>query len=289
MAIKGVKLSALILQFSCGFLLAVIIIIVENVNIFDNYWKVIMRKLVILIILAVVLITAVSLSGCFVGGVVTGSGNLVTEEMDFSGFTRVEVGYAFEVVIVQSGSYSVSITVDDNLSEFVRVSKTGETLKIGLKSGYSCQSGTLKAVITMPELHGLTLSGGSRGTVGGFHSSQDFKLNLSGASSVTGGITTDSADFSLSGASTVDLTGSANDVLIRASGGSQLYLDRFPVRNADVNLSGGSEATVKLDGTLKGNLSGGSQLYYVGETTIGDIDISGGSVMEKIKPPRLSP
>lgn len=246
-----------------------------------------MRKLVILVILVAGLVTAVSLSGCSTG-VVSGSGNLVTEEMDFHDFTGVEVSSSFEVAIVQSDSYSVSITVDDNLFDFTQVSKTGKTLKIGLKSGYSYRPGTLKAVINMPNLSGLDLSGASRVTISGFSSSQDFKLNLSGASDVTGGITADNANFSLSGASTVDLAGSANDMHITASGGSQLYLDKFPVRNADVNLSGGSETTVKLDGTLKGDLSGGSQLYYVGEPTIEDIDISGGSVLEIIEPPRLS-
>ena len=50
-----------------------------------------------------------------------------TEEFNFGDFTRVEVGHAFEVEVVQSDSYSVSITADDNLFKNLKVSKEGET------------------------------------------------------------------------------------------------------------------------------------------------------------------
>ena len=91
-----------------------------------------MRKLAPSIIVAVfmaVLLTSGLLVGCAgdAGDVVEGSGNLDTQEMDFSGFTRVEAGHAFEVEIVHSASYSVSITADDNLFEYIEVSKKGET------------------------------------------------------------------------------------------------------------------------------------------------------------------
>lgn len=98
-----------------------------------------MRKLTPSIIVAV-LLTVLLTSGLSVGcagdggDVVEGSGNLDTQEMDFSSFTRLEAGHALEVEIVQSASYSVSITADDNLFEYIEVSKKGEILKIGLKS-----------------------------------------------------------------------------------------------------------------------------------------------------------
>ena len=263
-----------------------------------------MRKTVISIILVVALVTSALLSGCLFG-VATGSGNLVIKEMDFSDFTRIEVGHAFEVEITQSSSYSVSITADDNLFEHIQVSKSGETLKIGLKSVYGYRSVTLRAKITMPELHELDLSGATHGTAQGLSSSHDFVLDLSGASSlgmvgmsagdieldlsgasvVTGSLSAVDAQFDLSGASQVELEGSANNMLITASGASHLELADFPVRNAGVNLSGASEAIVNLCGKLNAALSGGSQLLYIGEPILGDPNISGGSVMEKIELP----
>lgn len=233
---------------------------------------------------------------------IIGSGNLVTEGMDFSDFTIVEVGTAFEVEIAQSSSYSVDITADDNLFDYIRVSKTGEKLEIRLKSGYSYHSVTLRAEITMPELYELELSGATSGTVEGFSSSHkfvldisgassldlvdmsagDIEIDLSGASTVNGGITSSGdARFTLSGASTIELEGAANDLRINVGGASHLELSDFPVHNANVNLSGASHTTLNLDGRLDANLSESSHLLYTGEPTLGDIDTSGGSTVRE--------
>lgn len=261
-----------------------------------------MRKGVLLTILAAALVTA-GLVGCL--GVATGSGNLVTEEMDFRGFTRVEASHAFEVEISRSSLYSVSITADDNLFSDIEVFVSDETLKIRLKSGRSYVSATLEARITMPELRRLQLSGASRGTVSGFSSSglssflEDFRIELSGASSLqmvgisagdarfdiseasrlSGNITAADARFDISGASSVELVGSADDIIINVSGASNAELAAFSVNNAFVNLSGASTGTVNLDGRLDVDLSGGSHLDYIGEPTLGEIDISGGSTV----------
>ncbi len=66
-----------------------------------------------------------------------------------------------------------------------------------------------------------------------------------------------------------------------ASGGSTLDLENFPVHDASIGFSGGSSGTIRLDGTLDADLSGGSRLFYVGSPTLGDIDTSGGSGLQK--------
>jgi hypothetical protein len=260
-----------------------------------------MKKAIVAVLVAV-LLTSGLLVGCVEGGA-PGSGNLLTQEFEFSDFTRVEVGSAFQVEIAQADSYRVSVTADDNLFEYIQVSKEGETLKIGLKLlPLRPLFNTLRAEISMPQIDDLGLSGATRGTVSGFNSTEnldievsgassldlvemsagDIKLELSGASRVSGNITASGdARFELSGASSVELQGSANDMLIEASGASQLGLDIFPVANADVELSGASRATVNLDGRLDADLSGASRLSYMGEPTMGDIHTSGGSTLSK--------
>jgi len=259
-----------------------------------------MRKTIASILISV-LLTSGLLVGCVGGIVVKGSGNLAMEEFNFIDFTRVDVGHAFEVEVAQSGSYSVSITADDNLFDYIQVSKAGATLKIGLQSGYSYQSVTLRAEITMPDLHGLDLNGATRGTVSGFSSTDkldievsgassldmvdmsagDIKIEISGASRVTGDITAGDAEFDVSGASAVELEGSASDILVEASGASHVKLAGFTVNDADVKLSGASRATVNMDGRLDADLSGASNLSYIGEPTLGGINISGGSTISE--------
>jgi len=230
-----------------------------------------------------VVVAAVLLDFWYPYGRVVGSGELVTEEKDFTDFTIVEVGWGFEVEISQSDSYSINITADDNMLDYIEVSGSGNKLTIGLKWGHGYQNVNLRAEITMPDLYELQFSGGTHGTIEGFSTSNEFVLELSGGSSLIGSYTTSGdAQFTLSGGSRlIELDGAADNLRISASGGSQLELSNFPVHNSSVNLSGGSRATINLDGRLDADLSGGSHVLYVGDPTMGDINTSGGSTVSK--------
>ena len=235
-------------------------------------------KVSLAMLLAAVLITVPL--GCIFGAV-TGSGSLSTEEKSFSGFTKVEASHGFQLEITSSSTFSIEITADDNVHKYIDVDKDGDRLRIRLELGRSYNSVTLKAKITMPDLYDIDLSGGSRTSITGFSSSHDLRVELSGGSRVTGDITAGDADFDLSGGSQVDLEGSAGELAVNGSGGSQLDLESFSVDNANINLSGGSRAIVNVTGTLDVNLSGGSRVEYIGEPTLGDIDLSGDSTVSK--------
>ena len=225
-----------------------------------------------------------------------------TEEFNLDGFSRVNVGGACDVEVVQASSYNVTITADDSLFRYLNVSKDGEILKVGRSKHIGWRPRITRPMvrIAMPLFRGLQLSGATRGTVHGFSSSEDFELKLSGASSVTGEITAGDTELSLSGASSVtgkitagdtelslsgasraELTGSANDVVIKASGASRVELGGFAVHNVAIKLSGASQSTVKLDGTLNARLSGASHLSWIGNPIIGDIRASGASRLSR--------
>jgi len=255
------------------------------------------------IVLIVIVVVASVVGAVVVWWWLAGSVNLVTEEMEFSDFTIVKAGNAFQVEITQSSSYSVDITADEYVEvsrtgedeyereltfDYIQVSKAGESLIIGLESGYQYRSVhllrpiTLKAEITMPDLHGLEFSGAIHGTVEGFSSSHGFNLNLTGASFL------DIADMSagnvtivLSGASHLNGKGDGDNLHISASGASHLELSDFPVHNVNVVLSGASHATINLDGRLDANLTGASHVRYIGDPAMGDIQTSGGSTVEE--------
>ena len=254
----------------------------------------------ITIVVIVIIAAAAIFAGAYFSGIWP-SGNTVTRDVDFSDFTIVDIGRAFEVEITQSNSYSIKIIADENIMDRVQVSKTGETLTISI-TGTIIPPSTWKAEITMPELHELRFSGATHGLATGFSSAHNLTLTLSGASSLDPDISAEyveinlegasrlqgevtvsgDAKFIISGASTVELTGSAEDLEVgECSGASSLDLSNFPVNNANVNLSGASSATIKIDGRLDLDISGASHLYYIGEPTMGNIVTSGSSTINK--------
>ncbi|MCW4053650.1 MAG: DUF2807 domain-containing protein [Candidatus Bathyarchaeota archaeon] len=209
------------------------------------------------------LISIVILLGGWVPfGTVVGSGNLVTNEEFISDFTSVDAGSGFNVEISQSSSYSVLVTADDNIMDYVDVSKSGDILKVGVNWGVSFSSVTLKVEITMPNIQGLELSSGSKGKIEEISSTDPISIILSGGAQLVG-------------------FGEAGDLSIDMSSGSHLDFANFTSQNVNIELSGGSQATINLDGILDADLSGGSQLYYLGDPTLGDIESSGGSSINK--------
>lgn len=253
-----------------------------------------MRK-TILIFLVVILAVTTLFSGC---------SGVYTEKKDFSNFTAVDVENIFTVEIVQSNTFSIEITANEGLREYVDVSQEGETLKIALSPHHVFTDFTrrtiLKAKVTMPALYGLSLTGAAKGTVSGFESTHDFTFNvdgasslnikdmetgkieseISGASSVTGSINATDAKFEVSGASKVDLDGSGNNLILNVSGASNLNLTKFIVNTADVNLSGASQATLDVKEKMAVILSGASKLYFYDNPTIANISITGASTIK---------
>jgi len=233
-----------------------------------------------IISIAIALTMVVLMAGCIIGNI-PGSGNLTTETHDLSDFSRIEAHNGFELEITMSNTFSIEITADDNVQEYVEVEKSGNTLSIRLLGTRFYDSVTLRARVTMPDLYKIELTGGSQAAISGFSSAHDFEADLSGGSQLSGDITAGDAEFELSGGSQVSLEGSGDDLFINASGGSQLDLEDFLIDNADINLSGGSWATININGILDANLSGGSRVEYVGDPNLGDINLSGASTVSQ--------
>ncbi|MFC1946546.1 head GIN domain-containing protein [Chloroflexota bacterium] len=237
-----------------------------------------MKNIAFAVLIGILLISGL-LAAC--QGVVFGSGDPEKRTFDYTDFTKIEAHNGFHVEITKSSSFSVEVTTDDNVWEYLDVSKNGDTLVIGFEWNRSYNSMIKEAVITMPGIEGIQLSGGSQGEIEGFNSSDDFSAKLSGGSRLDGTITTGDTDLSLSGGSRVTLSGMGENLIIDSSGGSRVNLEDFAVNDADISISGGGFADIHMDGILNANLSGGSKVIYSGNLELGDLDLSGGSTISK--------
>ncbi|MEE8353833.1 MAG: DUF2807 domain-containing protein, partial [Dehalococcoidales bacterium] len=100
---------------------------------------------------------------------------MTTRQYDFTDFTRVDVGGAFEVEIIRSDSFSVSVDAAEHQLDHIEVSRRGDTLTVGQEwrlFGWRPSGSRPSARITMPLLTELKLHGASRGRVTGFDSSE---------------------------------------------------------------------------------------------------------------------
>jgi hypothetical protein len=189
---------------------------------------------------------------------IRGSGHIVTTDYQLTGFSAIAVDSGFTVDASQSDVFSVAVTSDDNVVPYLQVTQQGQTLKIALQSG-SYTNTTLRATVSMPQLTGIDLNGGSRMTAAGFNE-------------------VEALDLSTNGGATLTLKGAGNSLTANGNGGSRFDLSAFPVTTATVEVNGGSTGIVNVNGgPLNVTASGGARLEYTGKPSGGTRAISGGA------------
>lgn len=212
---------------------------------------------------------------------ITGSGKQTTKDLKFADFKKVSVSSAFRVEIRQDKKFSVSVTADDNIIDFIKAEKKDSTLEITMDHkdrGFSFNNtGPMKVAITMPALDEVHLTGATNANIEGFKSKKPFHAKVSGASKIQGEIEAGDIDLELSGASSVTLKGSGKDANISVVGASGVKLGEFTLNSANVKLSGASSATVNAKSKLDYAVHGASSLRYLGNPTIGKGEKSGAS------------
>ena len=107
-----------------------------------------------------------------------------------------------------------------------------------------------------------------------------FTADLSGASTVDGQLKASEVNVTVSGASRLELAGISGNTSIEASGAGQALLWDVTAANVDVNLSGGSRASIYTHGKLNADISGGSTLEYSGNPTFEKVNVTGGATLK---------
>ncbi len=208
-----------------------------------------------------------------------GSGRAASQDYELSGFARVYASHGFEADVRQGDAYSVRVTTDDNILDDVVVEVSGDALSIGLPTGTFTTS-RLQAEVTLPALREVRASGGSRVSFSGFsEEGESFRAEGSGGARVEGEAFAEEMRIDLSGGSRATISGSAERLEVTVSGGGNADFSDLEVQDADVNVSGGSSATVNVRDTLDATASGGATVRYIGNPTIGRENVSGGGAV----------
>jgi len=211
----------------------------------------------------------------------------VTKTYDLKDFSAVEVSSGMILTVTQSDAYSIKVKIDSKDLEHFKVEKKGNKVEFSLKNSFFSffgqRHGRIEINIKMPALTGVKISGGASGNITMSMPSNTFTANLSGGAKLKGSLISSNAKFELSGGCKVNLSGKGNDLRLEGSGGCSFELKDYSVFNVSTDLSGGTHATVTMNGTLNAEQSGGSRLTYYGNAKLGNTDFSGGSGVSKGK------
>jgi hypothetical protein len=202
-------------------------------------------------------------------------------------FTSLSVSNAFDVIITQGAEEGLAVSASDKEDiQYIKTEVSGNTLKIWFDSPKKIwvKNRKLRAYVSVKKLEELKASGASDINVEGSLSAADFKLSLSGASDFDGKINASgSMEIHSSGASDIEITGSANEISIDASGASNVKAIGFTANSCKkIEGSGASSISISVTNDIaEAKLSGASSLVYKGNPSVKNIKTSGASSISR--------
>lgn len=196
------------------------------------------------------------------GGVfgVRGSGNVITESRDVSGFSEIALFGSGTVHVDVNGTESLTVKAEDNIMPLLKTEVRNGRLELSIESNVSPTT-DVTYTVTAVALDGVTITG-------------------SGDVTVTG-ITADSFDVEISGSGRVEPTGTAVTLAVEISGSGRYEGEALAASVGTVRVSGSGEAVVNVTDDLDVDVSGSGGVQYIGEPTVTESISGSGSVTRR--------
>src|SRR5215212_10038498 len=202
---------------------------------------------------------AAALAAC---SITTGSGNVASETRTVSGFTKIDLSGAGDVIIEQNGTEALTIEAEDNLIPKLTSEVVNGTLRLGEKSNLTIH-------LTKPVTYRVSMK-----DVSG--------LMISGSGTVTAStITAPSLAVDLSGSGKITVGGTVEQQDLRISGSGEYQAKDLQTKVASAEISGSGNATVTVSDKLDAELSGRGQLTYYGNPPQVTREVSGSGRVTK--------
>jgi len=218
---------------------------------------------VIISLVTFLIITACSLSSGLGFQTINGSGKVIDEAQEVSGFNQVDVCCGMELYFTQGDSEALRIQADDNFMEEIETRVVNGKLEIAYQEDTNVffrPSQPVRLYLSAVELHAVSVSGGGLFETKSLTSSK-FRLDLSGGSDAVVG------DFEV------------DDLHINISGGGNIIAAAIQTDAVGIELSGSSDAEIEAltAKTLTLESSGGGDTSVAGSVKEAKIDLSGSS------------
>jgi len=198
-----------------------------------------------------------------------GSGRLVSEQRDVSGFDKVVFGSFGDLSITQGEQESLIIEADDNLLEHIESNVVNGVLSLGFELNYHFVLPThIHYTLVVKDLSSIQLSGVGSVEIGELHTGS-LSMDLSGTGNLTvANLRADRLNVVISGLGGVEAAGKVRDLDIHISGAGNFKGGSLHSQTSHIRVSGLGDATVWVDNSLDVVVSGTGGIEYYGRPQI---------------------
>ena len=207
----------------------------------------------------------------YIGSSEKGSGNMVTQTRQVSGFDKISVDYPARVLISQGNAETLKIEAEDNVLPGLKTEVRGKELRIYYQSQNAKRVNPTKLVvitITVKDLSALDFSSAGEATIDGLQS-KGLDVSLSGAGNMKlNDIAVKNLNVNTSGAGSTTASGTADSLSINISGFGGFNGKDLQTNSTTVNISGAGSATVRAEEELDASISGAGSVNYYGSPQV---------------------
>jgi hypothetical protein len=212
------------------------------------------------------------------------------EAREAKNFHAISVSNAFDIYLSQGSDEAVAVSASEQkYRDNIGVEVRDGVLKIWFKEegkfwkSLSGDKMKLKAYVSFKNIDKLTASGACDIRIQGEITADNLDIHLSGASDIKEGgkINAKKLSVDMTGASDVNISGSATELHIGATGASDFKGFDFAVDYCDIHASGASSINITVNKELSAHATGASDIHYKGDGLIKEIKTSGASNISK--------
>lgn len=211
---------------------------------------------------------------------VRGSGNVISETREVSGFDEIVLQGSGTVIVDVTGTESLTIEAEENLLEYLTSDVENGRLELGSDRSIS-PTREIVYTITVISLTGLDISGSGDITATGVSGSL-LGVEVSGSGSIeVPEPESSSVSVAISGTGDVVLSGTAEELDLSISGSGEYQGDGLVTETADVSVSGSGNAVVNVTERLDARISGSGNVEYLGDPSVNASTTGSGDVSRR--------
>jgi hypothetical protein len=231
------------------------------------------------ILSALILFVVVAASGC-IGQNATGSGNVINQSRNVSGFNQVSVDGSGTLIITQGNSESLTIEAEDNIIPEIKTTVNNNDLTISFGNRTVIPTKPIKYYLTVKDLNSISYSGsGKIQSTGLKTNSLTININGAGEGNLTN-LNVNTLKIIISGAGKLFMSGNANNQDISISGAGEYNTNDLSSKTATITISGAGKGTVRVSDSLNAIVNGAGQISYIGNPKITQQINGAGSVKQ---------
>ena len=213
-----------------------------------------------------------------IGGI-RGSGEMISETRDVTGFTNVVLEGSGTVIIDIDGTPSLTIEAEDNLMSHLTSDVADGRLTLGSDSTIS-PTREIIYTVGVAALDGVAIDGSGTITTDDVESdSLEATIRGSGIISL-GAIAVTDFDASISGSGRIEVSGSTTELTVSIPGSGTFAGAELEAMGGTVDIAGSGDAVVNVTDSLVADVSGSGSVEYLGNPPTVRTDISGSGSIE---------